>query len=115
MDGLAVLSKKILTCSCPKCGNGKIFSKYLTLKSQCDQCSESFTELKADDGPAWITMMIVGKIMVGIMLYYELSYDLSFWMSATLWPISFCLVAMIFLPFAKAFFVNMIWRSKQED
>ena len=91
---------------------GSSFLRYLTLKTKCEHCEQSFEELKADDGPAWLTMMLVGHIMVPIMLSYELSQDIPLWISATLWPLSFALLALLFLPFAKAFFVNMIWRGK---
>ena len=115
MDDLKTLAKKVLTRSCPKCGQGKIFLKYLTLKESCNHCEQSFKDLKADDGPAWLTMMLVGHIMVPIMLAYELGQDIPFWISATVWPLSFVALALIVLPFAKAFFVNMIWRGKDKE
>lgn len=115
MSTLKSLIKKVLTQGCPKCGSGKIFSKYITLKKQCDHCGESFEKLKADDGPAWLTMMVIGHLIIPTMLSVEMSYDLPIWVSIIVWPLSLAVLSLLCLPFAKAFFVNMIWRNMDKD
>jgi len=115
MRNFKSLVQKVLTQSCPKCGHGKIFSKYITLKKECNHCGQSFEKLKADDGPAWLTMMLVGHLIIPTMLSVEMSYNLPLWLSITLWPFSLALLSLLCLPFAKAFFVNMIWRGIDKD
>ena len=115
MKNFKRLANNILKRRCPKCGNGKIFIKYLTLADSCTECGESFKELRADDGPAWMTMMLVGHIVTPLMVAYELNQDIPLWISILVWPSLFAITAIITLPFAKAFFVNMIWRGKQDN
>ena len=48
---------------CPNCGQGHMFNGYLTVADSCDHCGEDLSPQKADDGPAWLTMIIVGHLM----------------------------------------------------
>jgi uncharacterized protein (DUF983 family) len=52
-----------LLCRCPRCGNGKLFNGFLTLKPDCDSCSLDFTFADAGDGPAIFVIMIAGAIV----------------------------------------------------
>ena len=41
---------------CPACGGGKFFKSYLHQVDRCSVCGESFGQIHADDGPAWLTI-----------------------------------------------------------
>jgi uncharacterized protein (DUF983 family) len=53
---------------CPNCGKGALFRRYLTLVDRCAVCSEPLGHIRADDLPAYITIFIVGHVVVGLML-----------------------------------------------
>ena len=59
---------------CPKCGVGKLFDRYLHVVDVCPACSEELFHHRADDAPAYVTMMIVGHVVVGLMLAIEKSW-----------------------------------------
>jgi len=48
---------------CPKCGRGRLLKGYLKVVDHCAECGEDFRPQRADDGPAWLTMLIVGHLM----------------------------------------------------
>lgn len=48
---------------CPKCGTGRLFEGYLKVASACPACGEDYTHQRADDGPAYLTILIVGHLM----------------------------------------------------
>ena len=54
-----------LLCRCPRCGKGKLFDGFLTLKPKCDACGLDFSFADAGDGPAIFVIMIAGAIVVG--------------------------------------------------
>ena len=48
---------------CPSCGEGKLFASYLKQVNNCTLCGESYRNIHADDGPAWLTILIVGHLL----------------------------------------------------
>ncbi len=47
---------------CPKCGAGPIFDGYLSVRKTCQVCRQDFSGARADDGPAYLTILLVGHI-----------------------------------------------------
>ncbi|MEO1798095.1 MAG: DUF983 domain-containing protein [Pseudomonadota bacterium] len=52
---------------CPKCGEGALLEGYLKVRDTCPSCGEALHHQRADDGPAWLTMLIVGHLMAPAM------------------------------------------------
>ena len=50
-------------CKCPNCGSGPILKSYLKVRDTCTVCREDLSHHRADDGPAYLTILIVGHIM----------------------------------------------------
>ena len=49
---------------CPHCGEGRLFRAYLKVDDACPVCGEDFTPQRADDAPAYVTILIVGHFIV---------------------------------------------------
>ena len=52
---------------CPNCGEGPVLHSYLKMNDTCTHCTQDFTAARADDGPAYLTILIVGHIAIGLM------------------------------------------------
>lgn len=50
-------------CRCPNCGSGPMLTGYLKVRDTCPVCREALHHHRADDGPAYLTILIVGHIM----------------------------------------------------
>jgi uncharacterized protein (DUF983 family) len=74
-----------LTCACPRCGRGKLFQGFLTLRPRCDVCGLDFGFADAGDGPAIFIMFFAGFIVVGAALVTEIVYQPPYWVHAALW------------------------------
>lgn len=74
-----------IACKCPRCGKGKIYSGFLTLRPACDSCGLDFDFMDSGDGPAIFMIMIAGAIVVGAALIVEIKYQPPFWLHAALW------------------------------
>ncbi len=52
---------------CPKCGNGQVMKGYLKVNASCPVCREELHHHRADDGPAYLTILIVGHLMAPLL------------------------------------------------
>lgn len=74
-----------LSCKCPRCGRGKLFSGFLGLRPRCDVCGLDYAFIDTGDGPAIFIIMLAGAIVVGCALVVEVKYQPPFWLHAVLW------------------------------
>lgn len=74
-----------LACRCPRCGEGKLYQGFLTLRPSCDRCALDYAFIDAGDGPAVFIILIAGFIVVGCALIVEIKYQPPFWVHAALW------------------------------
>lgn len=74
-----------LACKCPRCGEGKLYEGFLSLRPRCAACDLDYGFIDAGDGPAVFIIMIAGFIVVGSALVVEMKYQPPFWLHALLW------------------------------
>lgn len=48
---------------CAHCGDGHIMEGYLKVRDACPVCGEDMSHQRADDGPAYLTILLVGHIL----------------------------------------------------
>ncbi|WP_299930379.1 DUF983 domain-containing protein [uncultured Pelagimonas sp.] len=63
-----------LLLRCPDCGKGKLLHSYLKVNETCDCCGLELHKAKADDGPAYLTILIVGHILAFGLHYSFVTY-----------------------------------------
>lgn len=83
--------------NCPRCGQGKLFSGFLTVGKSCANCQLDYGFADAGDGPAVFVILIIGFIVVGLALWLEIAHGPPMWVHFLLWiPLSLvlCLVAL---------------------
>ena len=54
---------------CPSCGKGHMMTGFLKVADACPECGEDFHHHRADDGPAYLTILIVSHIMAPALLW----------------------------------------------
>jgi uncharacterized protein (DUF983 family) len=52
---------------CPRCGSGPVLHSYLKVNADCTVCRQEFHHHRADDGPAYLTILIVGHLMAPLL------------------------------------------------
>lgn len=84
---------------CPRCGQGRLFSGYITVRPRCDACDLDFSFADAADGPAVFLMFIIGFIVVGGALWLESYYQPPVWVHFVTWPsLTFVLTLLMLRP-----------------
>ena len=64
---------------CPRCGQGKLFSGFITVAPSCPACGLDFAFADAGDGPAIFVMLLAGFVIVGAALLVEVYYEPPYW------------------------------------
>src|SRR2546425_1001432 len=84
--------------TCPACGSGSMFRRYLKVADNCPNCGEALHHHRADDAPPYFTIIIVGHVVVGLMLAVEMAYRPPLWLHAVIWLPLPVLLALLILP-----------------
>jgi uncharacterized protein (DUF983 family) len=101
-----------LRCRCPKCGEGKLFRHYLKVADRCSHCGEELFHHRADDMPPYISIVIVGHLIVGLMLHLEMEYAIApIWYVLTMVPLALVL-PLAMLPSVKGAVVALQWANR---
>lgn len=58
---------------CPNCGEGMMFQGYLKVADHCPVCSEELHHHRADDGPAYLTILLVAHVL-GVLMHVAFVY-----------------------------------------
>lgn len=95
--------------TCPNCGGGPVFDGYLAVRDTCPACGEPLYHHRADDLPAWITIVLVGHLMVGLLLPIEVAFQPPMWVHLAVWPTLTLGLTLWLLPRFKGMVVAMQW------
>ena len=87
-----------------------MFRAYLKVFDACPVCGENLSHQRADDAPAYVTMLIVGHfIIAGVMTADELFPDAPMLLVAGGWSLLAALVSLAILPRIKGALVGYQW------
>ena len=76
-----------LTCRCPRCGEGRLFSGFLTVAPRCEACGLDFSFADPADGPAFFVMSGVGILVVAVWAAAVVMFHPPLWAQfATVFP-----------------------------
>ncbi|MGQ9368453.1 DUF983 domain-containing protein [Azospirillum sp. A39] len=100
---------------CPNCGRGRLLHRYLKPVERCGHCGEPYGHLRADDAPPWMTIFIVGHIVVPLLLSVEQSYQPPMWLHFTVWPLLALVLTLLLLPRCKGIILGLLWATGAKE
>jgi uncharacterized protein (DUF983 family) len=100
-----------LACRCPTCGEGRLFSGYLKIRSPCEVCGADNTIFPSDDFPPYLTILIVGHLLVPLFMWVDRSYAPSLWLQAAIWLPLTVILCLVLLPYTKGATVGLCWAT----
>ena len=106
----ALLWRGILK-QCPQCGVGSLLAGYLKPEPCCSHCGEDFRHISADDGPAWLTLLVVGHAVVPLMIVLGRDATISPWIAIVILALVMLAGVYFVLPRAKGAFIVLIWMT----
>lgn len=97
--------------TCPNCGQGALFAGYLKVQPACANCGHDNGRYRSDDGPAYVTMLLVGHIVIAPMLTFPVIWEASPFIVAPLALLAVGAATLAALPFVKGGFIGLLWSS----
>ncbi|WP_411836607.1 DUF983 domain-containing protein [Paracoccus sp. ME4] len=97
---------------CPACGEGRLFSRYLKVADHCPACNEALHHQRADDGPAYLTVLIVSHLGAPLLLASFIAWRPS--AATMIWSfgIGAIVLSLMLLPIMKGGMVGLQWARR---
>jgi uncharacterized protein (DUF983 family) len=112
---LSTIILRGLACKCPRCGEGKLFEGFLSLRPTCSACGLDYAFIDAGDGPAVFIILIAGFVVVFCALIVEVTYQPPFWLHAVLWVPLVLLTTLAPLRSMKSLLVALQFHHKAQE
>ncbi|MBK4215513.1 DUF983 domain-containing protein [Paracoccus caeni] len=97
---------------CPSCGEGKLFTRYLKIADECPHCGEVLHHQRADDGPAYLTVLIVSHVAAPLLLACYMAWRLSPMAMIAIFGFGSIAASLVLLPRIKGAMVGMQWARR---
>ena len=97
---------------CPHCGEGQMFTKFLKVADNCSECGEALHHHRADDGPAYLTILVVGHILAFVIHFMWVYLRPDPWVMATTLSIGCVVLSLLLLPRMKGMVVAIQWSRR---
>jgi uncharacterized protein (DUF983 family) len=104
--------KRGLFCRCPNCGEGKLFRAFLKPVDACAACGEDYTHQRADDLPAYLSIVVVGHIVVGGFMMTDMVWTVSNWTHLAIWTPLTVALAMATIQPIKGAVIGLQWAAR---
>jgi uncharacterized protein (DUF983 family) len=100
---------------CPACGHGNLFRKYLKVSPRCAACDHDLARYPADDGPAYLTILLVGHLVVAPLFFFPIVWESSALYSLPLILIPLAVITLLVLPRVKGGWIGMMYALGVKD
>ena len=94
---------------CPRCGEGRLFGRWLKPFATCADCGQDWTHQRADDFPAYVSIIVTGHLLAPIIIALVQKTELSSMaLIALIVPLTMILMIGLLQP-AKGAIIALQW------
>lgn len=97
---------------CPACGTGRLFKGYLKVADRCPDCGEELHHQRADDGPAYLTILLVSHLGAPILLASYIAWRPTAMTMILSFGLGAVILSLLLLPRIKGAFVGLQWARR---
>ncbi|MCE8417126.1 DUF983 domain-containing protein [Rhodovulum sulfidophilum] len=97
---------------CPNCGAGPMLSGYLAVREHCPVCMEELHHHHPDDGPAYLTVLIVGLLSAPLVAGSIAVFRPDPLVLTSVFSIGCVALALYLLPRLKGVMVALQWAKR---
>lgn len=97
---------------CPKCGSGPMMRSYLQVRDSCPVCNEPLSGHRADDGPAYLTILIVGHLMAPVLHWYFVTFRPEPLNIVAIFSVGCVALSLYLLPRLKGAMIGYQWARR---
>lgn len=97
---------------CPNCGSGPLLRSYLKVNDTCPNCHQELHHHRADDGPAYLTILIVGHLLAPFLHVIFVTYRPEPMVMFTIFSVGCVALSLYLLPRLKGIVVAIQWSRR---
>lgn len=97
---------------CPACGAGPLLRGYLKVRDSCPVCGEALHHQRADDGPAYLTIMVVGHLLAPALLFAFARWQPEPMTMVAVFSVGTVALSLFLLPRMKGVMVAVQWAKR---
>jgi len=109
---LGIALRRGWMCRCPACGAGPMLKSYLKVRGHCPVCQEALYHQRADDGPAYLTILIVGHILAPMIFFVFVTFRPDPLILAATFSVGTVALSLFLLPRLKGMMVALQWAKR---
>lgn len=94
---------------CPRCGEASAFRGYLKVVDACPVCHTPLSLYPTDDGPAYLTMLLMGHVVIGPTFLIPSIWSIPLQILVPILVGTLGLLTLIALPYVKGGFLSLLW------
>lgn len=94
---------------CPACGDGQLYGRFLKVEPTCQVCGQDLAKYPADDGPAYLTIVLVGHLIIAPLLLFPIVWESSAWISVPVLLTALTAITLAALPRVKGGWIGMMY------
>lgn len=70
-------ARRAVAGRCPRCGDARLFRAWLKPFDRCPTCAQDWSHARADDIPAYISILLTGHILAPLIIFLAGDIQLS--------------------------------------
>ena len=94
---------------CPHCGKGALYGRYLKIEPVCGACGHALAAYPADDGPAYLTILLMGHLIIAPALFFPIVWQSPPQISLPIILTVLVVIALTALPRLKGGWVGLMY------
>ena len=104
-----------LAHKCPACNRGPLYGRYLKVRETCESCGHRLQRYPADDGPAYLTILLIGHLIVAPMLFFPVVWESPAQYSVPILLSVLTVVTLSVLPRVKGGWIGLMYALQVTD
>ncbi|MBE0555371.1 MAG: DUF983 domain-containing protein [Rhodobacteraceae bacterium] len=97
---------------CPSCGSGPLLRGYLKVRDTCPVCGEELMHHRADDGPAYLTILIVGHLLAPALMFVYVRWTPEPLTMFSAFTVATVALSLFLLPRLKGVMIAIQWAKR---
>lgn len=100
---------------CPACGEGRLYAGYLKQVSACPVCAAPLDRIRAEDGPPWLTVLLLGPLLAGLTFISARQESWPIWIKLPALGVFAIGAVLVLLPRIKGAIIGLFWSMGAAD
>lgn len=98
-----------LSHRCPACGDGRLYGRFLKVQAECPACGYDLSNHPADDGPAYVTILLIGHLVIAPLLFFPIVWESPAVYSIPILVTWVVTLALVLLPRVKGGWIGLMY------